>query len=79
MSNACVRHELNAPGGWHVNKEECVACDTCSGIAPQIFAHDDMGVSYVANNLSHDQAMAKLFQEACDNCPSAAIHAQERM
>lgn len=78
MSKSCARHELNAPGQWHVNGEDCVACDSCSDIAPQIFAHDERGISYIAHNLSADAEMTTLFREAADACPAAAIHESDQ-
>lgn len=76
MAQACGRHPMNASGPWYVKSEDCVACETCSGIAPQIFAHDDLGVAYVAHNLSQEPPMRKLFNEAAENCPAGAITAQ---
>lgn len=73
MAHACDRHPLNASGSWYVKAEDCVACETCSGIAPQIFAHDEHGVAYVAHNLAQEPRMRKLYEEAVENCPSGAI------
>ena len=71
-----MRHEHiveeNVKGRFYVN-DECIACDTCSQMAPESFKlTPDYDHAYVYHQPSTDEAI-KLCDEALEACPVAAI------
>lgn len=61
-----------------VNQETCIACETCSSIAPEIFSHNDSGFSYVqiGNNDGVTLIPEEFYddlEEAEESCPSDSI------
>ena len=67
-----------------VAKDECIACGSCSGIAPDIFDHDDEG--YAENIYDDDENTGTVAIEedlledlidAAENCPTEAIKVSE--
>lgn len=61
-----------------VNKETCIACGTCASIAPDIFAYDEEGKSYVI--LDDNKGIAVVpdefiedLEDAEEACPSESI------
>jgi ferredoxin len=73
MSDRFVRSARNVPGPYFVNAEECIACEQCSEIAPDLFAHDEQGVSYVRRNPAQEPLQIEQFQQAREECPAGAI------
>lgn len=61
-----------------VNKETCIACGTCESIAPDIFAYDEEGISYVIlDDNKGIEAVPEEFvadlEDAEEACPSESI------
>nr|WP_255726727.1 ferredoxin [Sporosarcina sp. ACRSM] len=61
-----------------VNKDTCIACGTCESIAPDIFAYDEEGISYVI--LDDNKGIAEVpeefvedLEDAEEACPSESI------
>lgn len=61
-----------------VNQDTCIACETCSSIAPEIFAHNEGGFSFVLLD-ENDGTMAipeeyhDDLEDAEESCPSGSI------
>lgn len=57
-----------------VDKDECIACETCVGICPGVFRMDEDGksVCYDPTGASKDE-----IQMAIDICPASCIHWKE--
>lgn len=53
-----------------INEEECVGCESCVELCPQVFALNEDGDKAVV--LDSDST-AECVDEAIDNCPNAAI------
>lgn len=63
-----------------VEKDECIACGACAGVAPQIFDYDDEG--YAGNIYNGDDNtgtveipadMQEDLIDAAEGCPTEAI------
>jgi ferredoxin len=62
----------NVPGAWYID-DQCIDCDVCREIAPDIFGHNEKdGHSYVKKQPENDMELAKC-QEAMEECPVEAI------
>ena len=72
MADTNARHTLNVLGAWFVD-EDCISCDVCTDIAPDIFGRDDAGASYVKCQGQNDPEQTNLFREALEDCPVEAI------
>lgn len=61
-----------------VDKETCIACGACAISAPDIFDHDEEGLSFCL--LDDNEGTAEIaedfiddLEEACEGCPSGSI------
>ena len=65
-----------------VNKGTCIACGTCESIAPDIFAYEEEGISYVILDDNKgietvpEEFVADL-EDAEEACPSESIKVGE--
>ena len=67
-----MKHPQNADGKFWVNQDECVACEVCTGEAPNNFRFDDAtGKSYVFKQPETDEEWAAV-REAVMMCPVEA-------
>lgn len=56
----------------YVDQDECIACESCVEICPDVFAmDDDAETAYVKNT---EGAPEEDIQEAVDACPVQCIH-----
>ncbi|HMM39480.1 MAG TPA: ferredoxin [Desulfovibrio sp.] len=56
----------------YIDQDECIGCESCVGICPDVFAMDDSaGKARVVNP---DGAPEEQIQEAIDTCPAQCIH-----
>lgn len=56
-----------------VNKEMCVGCCACAGIAPDVFEMDEHGLSKVIEGATNIEGAT----EAAGACPVGAIQVEE--
>ena len=55
-----------------INTEECIGCESCVEICPEVFAFDESDEkAYV---IKGEGGPEDLIQEAVDNCPVECIH-----
>lgn len=67
------KHQENVSGHYFVDSE-CIACDTCCGIASLHFKlTEDWDHAYVSKQPKSDKEK-KTCEEALDACPVDAIH-----
>lgn len=58
-----------------INEEECVGCESCVELCPDVFDFDaDAEKASVKEDYSEDEAC---IQEAIDSCPSECIEWEE--
>ncbi len=57
-----------------VNKDLCIGCGACTGIASDVFAFDDDGKAEVAGEVTADNEAS--VDEAIAGCPVQAIEAE---
>ena len=57
-----------------VDKNECISCEVCTHICPEVFEMQADGKSGVYNPAGAPEAK---IEEAMDTCPLACIHWQE--
>jgi len=72
MATVNKKHESNASGKYYVDTD-CIACDTCVGIAPKFFKlSQNCDYAYVVQQpkTSADQELCEL---AIVSCPVTAI------
>lgn len=53
-----------------INEEECVGCESCVELCPQVFALNEAGDKAVVLD---SESTAECVDEAIDNCPSGSI------
>lgn len=64
-------------------RPECIACEMCTRVCPDLFRMDDDGISSlsgghrVADNDERDLDDIGCSREACDECPVTCIHLYE--
>jgi ferredoxin len=59
----------------YIDTDECIGCESCVGICPEVFSFDDSaGKARVSNP---DGAPEEKIQEAIDTCPVQCIHWEE--
>ncbi len=61
-----------------VNRETCIACGACGVVAPDIFDHDEEGISFSKLDSNQgitevDEALIDDLEDACEECPSDSI------
>jgi len=62
----------SVPGKWYV-ADDCIACDSCISIAPDIFMMvESEEYAYVAKQPENEEEEA-LCEEAMESCPSESI------
>ncbi len=69
MPDVSKKHPRNVDGPWFVDMN-CISCDTCTDISPEIFGRDDDRRAFVRE---HRPEEAKLFQFAVESCPVEAV------
>lgn len=58
--------------GVYIEMDECIGCESCVEIAPDVFTFDEgQGKAQVVNPDGADEAT---IQEAIDTCPAHCIH-----
>ena len=55
----------------NVNKEQCIGCGLCVGMAPDVFKMDDDGLSTAFGEVI--EANKEATEDAANSCPVAAI------
>ena len=55
----------------NIDKDACIGCGACTGVAPDVFEMNDEGLASV---VSDDVASAK---EAAESCPVEAIEVED--
>ncbi|TAG06776.1 MAG: ferredoxin [Verrucomicrobia bacterium] len=72
MADKIDKNPLNVSGKYY-NDTNCIDCDLCREIAPQIFTRDDNeGLSY-AHRQPVTEAEITLAEEALNSCPTESI------
>lgn len=72
MAKKEEKWEINQPGAYYVD-QECIDCDTCRGIAPELFTrNDDDAHSYVQLQPTTEDDI-EMCEEALELCPAQAI------
>lgn len=56
----------------YIDQDECIGCESCVGICPEVFAMDES--SNKARVTNPDGAPEDKIQEAMDTCPAQCIH-----
>ncbi len=72
MADPTRRHPRNAPGPWFVSLE-CISCDACTDISPEVFDRDENRKAFVRAWLPQDPEAERLFQFALESCPVEAV------
>ncbi|MGM0424266.1 MAG: ferredoxin [Thermodesulfobacteriota bacterium] len=58
-----------------IDKEECIGCESCVEICPEVFAFDEEEEkAYV---IKEEGGPEDLIEEAMESCPSECIHWEE--
>lgn len=65
-----------------VDKETCIACGACGGVAPEIFDYDDDGISYVfldqnEGTVHVPEDLIDCLEDAHEGCPTESIKIAE--
>lgn len=72
MANKSLKLRQNVPGTFYVT-EECVDCDRCREMAPEVFTRDDaIAYSVVARQPATEEERQRAV-EALEQCPVEAI------
>lgn len=65
-----------------VSRDTCIACGLCSELAPDLFDHDEEGLSF--GILDDNQGISEVpadfhddLEDACDGCPSSSIRVSD--
>lgn len=78
MANPKMKHSKNIAGAWYCtdpddeNGEGCIACSVCNTGAPEFFADDEEGNSYVYKQPTTPEDI-QLCMEQLEECPVASI------
>jgi ferredoxin len=73
MANPKRRNPSNISGPWFVDLD-CIACDTCTDISPEIFGRGADRKAFVKARLLEEAA---LFRAALESCPVEAVGDEE--
>ena len=72
MADPSAKIPENVPGKWYVD-ENCIACDSCNTIAPDLFGKtDDDQFSFVSKQPENEEE-EDLCKEAQEACPTESI------
>lgn len=55
----------------YVDEDECIGCESCAQMCPDVFIMNDDGKAFVPPDATGDEAC---IQEAMDTCPAECIH-----
>ena len=69
MPDPMKKHPANAAGPWYVDVN-CISCDTCTDISPEIFGRDVNRKAFVREYRPEE---ASLFVFAKESCPVEAV------
>ena len=53
--------------------EECIACDACVDVCPEVFYMGDDGFAHAKEDEANKPELAEKIREAADSCPTEAI------
>ena len=71
MANLSDRLSNNVPGKYYVDSS-CIDCDQCRAQAPEFFARDDNGFSYVIRQPATGEEV-NLLEEIAAGCATGSI------
>ncbi len=60
----------------HVNREDCIGCELCTQICPEVFEMDDEQIAIVIKDPVPPEAEDSA-KEAEESCPTSAITIKE--
>lgn len=72
MADKSLKVPENVPGKWYVD-ENCIACDSCISIAPDIFAMNEDGTHACVKKQPTTPEEIQLAEDAKSSCPTEAI------
>ena len=66
-----------------VDRETCIACGACAIVAPDLFDHDEEGLSFskIDNNKGTIEVAEELvedLEDAADECPTGSIKVSDQ-
>ncbi|MEJ2422344.1 MAG: ferredoxin [Acidobacteriota bacterium] len=62
----------NVPGKWYV-EDTCIACDSCTSIAPDHFVYTDDGEYAYVHKQPENEEEEQACLDAMESCPSESI------
>ncbi len=72
MAASTEKWSDNANGKYYVDKN-CIMCDVCREIAPQIFMESDDGDHHILTRQPTNSSEEEAVRDAMDQCPVEAI------
>jgi len=72
MADKSLKVSENADGKWYVD-ENCIACDSCISIAPDIFVMNDDSTHAFVKKQPGSAEEIQLCEDAKGSCPTEAI------
>ena len=71
MADSTDKNPKNVKGKYY-NDLTCIDCDLCRNMAPNVFARDDEGFTFVWQQPESDDEI-QLAEEALTSCPTETI------
>ena len=71
MADSTDKNPKNVEGKYY-NDLTCIDCDLCRNMAPNVFARDDEGFTFVWHQPESDDEI-QLAEEALTSCPTETI------
>jgi ferredoxin len=72
MADKSLKFAENVPGKWYVD-ENCIACDSCISIAPDLFTMNDDSSHAFVKKQPENAEETQLAEDAKGSCPTEAI------